>query len=254
MGTAVMDLAIFACENSDITLPAETSTGAERSTIKIKSVEISAIIHGHLGNALRLYYEEPKVDILPERLLTLARRFEASFLNHGRSISDDFRDDLMKSIPALRSFAFSLTGNISLSEDLVQETLMKAWSNRCRFEPGSNLPAWLFTIMRNNFYTDIRKRKREVEDADGVHAAKLTELPEQEDVVALQRLYTAMETLPAAQREALLLVGAEGLTYEEAAQRQGCEVGTVKSRVSRARSQLSSLFSSKTGKLVTAAL
>ncbi|WP_246685634.1 sigma-70 family RNA polymerase sigma factor, partial [Methylobacterium sp. WL103] len=179
---------------------------------------------------------------LPEPLRALVRRFEDVLASRGETPTTAFRDDLMAVLPALRTFAFSLVGDMSRTDDLVQETLMKAWMNQHRFQAGSNLVAWLFTIMRNQFYTEIRKRKREVEDADGVQAGKLTAVPDQEDVVTLKRLYAVMETLPATQREALLLVGAEGLTYEEAAVRLQCQVGTVKSRVSRARGQLAGLL------------
>ncbi len=116
---------------------------------------------------------------------------------------------------------------------------MKAWANRHRFTLGTSMNAWLFTILRNQFYSEIRKAKREVEDADGAHAATLTAPPAQEGVVDLERLRQRLDRIPAAQRMALLMVGAEGYTYEEAAELLSCRVGTVKSRVSRARACLS---------------
>ena len=82
-------------------------------------------------------------------------------------LTDSLRDDILKAVPSLRAFGISLSGNADRADDLVQETLLKAWANRHRFEPGSNLKAWLCTILRNQFYTECRKRKREVEDADG---------------------------------------------------------------------------------------
>lgn len=206
------------------------------------AVDTAAVVRTHLGAQLRAYFPLPAGDALPERLLGLVRRFEAALAGRGETSSGAFRDDLMAAIPALRTFAFSLVGDMSRTDDLVQETLVKAWTNQHRFQPGSNMIAWLFTILRNQFYTEIRKRKREVEDADGIQAGKLTAVPEQEDVAALRRVYEVMATLPASQREALLLVGAEGFTYEEAAARLRCQVGTVKSRVSRARSQLAGLL------------
>ena len=209
---------------------------------ELDAVDVAAIVRNHLGGELRAYFALPAGDALPEPLRALLRRFEAVLASRGETPTTAFRDDLMAVLPALRTFAFSLVGDMSRTDDLVQETLMKAWMNQHRFQPGSNLVAWLFTIMRNQFYTEIRKRKREVEDADGVQAGKLTAVPDQEDVVTLKRLYAVMETLPATQREALLLVGAEGLTYEEAAIRLQCQVGTVKSRVSRARGQLAGLL------------
>jgi RNA polymerase sigma-70 factor (ECF subfamily) len=128
------------------------------------------------------------------------------------------------------------------AEDLVQETLVKALANLHRFEIGTNLQAWLFTILRNQFHTTYRKRRHEVEDADGVHAARMTSIPEQMGHLAFEDLRRALLKLPPKQREVLLLVGAQGFSYEETARICGCAVGTIKSRVSRAREQLTQLM------------
>ena len=150
----------------------------------------------------------------------------------------EMRDLLLGAIPALRAFAFSLTYDFDRSDDLVQDTLVRAWINAASFRRGTNLTAWLFTILRNLFYSEQRKRKREVEDADGVHAGRLTSLPEQEVRMEMAQFQSALNQLPAAQREALVLVGAQSFTYEEAAAICGVAVGTIKSRVSRARVRL----------------
>jgi RNA polymerase sigma factor (sigma-70 family) len=150
----------------------------------------------------------------------------------------EMRDLLLGAIPALRAFAFSLTYDLDRSDDLVQDTLVRAWINAASFRRGTNLTAWLFTILRNLFYSEQRKRKREVEDADGVHAGRLTALPEQEVRIEMAQFESALNRLPAAQREALVLVGAQSFTYEEAAAICGVAVGTIKSRVSRARMRL----------------
>ena len=150
----------------------------------------------------------------------------------------EMRDLLLGAIPALRAFAFSLTYNLDRSDDLVQDTLVRAWTKADSFQRGTNLTAWLFTILRNLFYSEQRKRKREVEDADGVHAARLTSLPEQEIRVEMREFQEALDGLPLSQREALVLVGAQSFTYEEAAAICGVAVGTMKSRVSRARGRL----------------
>jgi RNA polymerase sigma factor (sigma-70 family) len=150
----------------------------------------------------------------------------------------EMRDLLLGAIPALRAFAFSLTYDLDRSDDLVQDTLVRAWINAASFRRGTNLTAWLFTILRNLFYSEQRKRKREVEDADGVLAAKLTSLPEQEVRLEMAQFQSALNRLPPAQREALVLVGAQSFTYEEAAAICGVAVGTIKSRVSRARLRL----------------
>ena len=124
------------------------------------------------------------------------------------------------------------------AEDLVQDTLLRGWRGRGGFAPGTNLEAWLFTILRNLFYSQQRKRKREVEDADGALAGRLTSLPEQEIRVEMREFQEALNALPFSQREALVLVGAQSFTYEEAAAICGVAVGTMKSRVSRARAFL----------------
>ena len=150
----------------------------------------------------------------------------------------EMRDLLLGAIPALRAFAFSLTYDFDRTDDLVQDTLMRAWTKAESFRRGTNLTAWLFTILRNLFYSELRERKREVEDADGGHAGRLTSLPEQEVRVEMREFQSALNLLPPAQREALVLVGAQSFTYEEAAEICGVAVGTIKSRVSRARGRL----------------
>ena len=152
------------------------------------------------------------------------------------------KDDMLKTIPSLRAFAFSLCGNADRADDLVQETLMKAWINQHSFTQGTSMSAWLFTILRNVFYSEYRKRRREVEDAEGTMAARLVSVPEQNGHMDLQDLRSALQKLPAEQREALILVGGSGFAYEEAAQICGCALGTLKSRVNRARTAIAALL------------
>lgn len=158
-------------------------------------------------------------------------------------IDPQLRDDMLKTVPSLRAFAISLSGNVDRADDLVQETLLRAFANIHSFQPGTNLPAWLFTILRNLFRSEYRKRRREVEDADGSYAANLKTQPEQTARVEYNELREALAKLPADQREALILVGASGFSYEEAASISGCAVGTIKSRVNRARNRLAELMS-----------
>lgn len=153
------------------------------------------------------------------------------------------REALVGAIPNLRAFAISLTGKHDLADDLVQETLLKAWSHRDKFEPGTNLKAWLFTILRNTYFSDFRKKRREVQDVDGQAAARLVSPAEQPGHLDMADFREALHLLSPDQREALLLVGAEGLSYEEAAKISGCAVGTVKSRVNRARVRLAEVLS-----------
>jgi RNA polymerase sigma-70 factor (ECF subfamily) len=150
----------------------------------------------------------------------------------------DWRNEVVGMIPALRAFAWSLSHNGSDADDLVQDTLIKAWTNRDKFEPGTNLRAWLFTILRNTYYSQIIRRRREVRDEAGEYAGALRTPATQEWSVAMRALQEALAQLPPEHREALILVGAAGLSYEEAAEICGCALGTIKSRVNRARVRL----------------
>ena len=157
-------------------------------------------------------------------------------------LSTATRDALLAAVPSLRAFAISLTGNVDRADDLVQDTLTRALTHIDRFEPGTNLNAWLFTILRNLFHSEYRKRRREVEDADGAYAGRLVTLPEQDGHMNVDDFRTALAKLPTEQREALLLVGGSGFSYEEAANVCQCAVGTIKSRVNRARVRLAQLL------------
>lgn len=152
------------------------------------------------------------------------------------------RDELIAAIPSLRAFGVSLCGQPALADDLVQETLVKAWCNLGSFTVGTNLKAWLFTILRNVYFSELRKRKREVEDADGAFSRHLSVHGEQNGHMDFEDFRAALSQLPADQREALVLVGASGFSYEEAAEIAGCAVGTVKSRVNRGRRRLADLL------------
>ena len=154
----------------------------------------------------------------------------------------DLQKQFMALAPNLRAFARSLSGNAHEADDLVQETMIKAWTNRERFAEGSNLKAWLFTILRNTHVSLRRKRKHEVADHDGTLAEQLSVRPGQIGHMDLLDFKKAFAMLPEEQREALILVGAEGFAYEEAALMCGCAVGTIKSRVNRARGKLAELM------------
>lgn len=159
----------------------------------------------------------------------------------------DPRDELPVHLPALRAFATSLTRNVSEADDLVQDTIVKAWTNFNRFEPGTDLRAWLFTILRNTFYSDRRKRRREVPDPDGFYAGTLYEKPEHDGRLAYGDFTRAFYQLSPEHREVLILVGANGYSCEQAAQMMGVAVGTVKSRTNRARTRLAALLGLKEG-------
>lgn len=156
--------------------------------------------------------------------------------------SEAMKSALVAAIPNLRAFAISLSGNADRADDLVQEALVKAWDKIDTFQAGTNLKAWLFTILRNAYFSEFRKRRREVADGDGEYSAKLSVQPAQHGHLDLNDLVAALEQLSEDQREAILLVAAEGFSYEEAAEISGCAVGTVKSRVNRARARLAEIM------------
>jgi RNA polymerase sigma-70 factor (ECF subfamily) len=156
------------------------------------------------------------------------------------------RQAILNAIPSLRAFAISLCGNVDRADDLVQETMLRALANIDSFQPGTNMSAWLFTILRNHFRSEYRKRRREVEDTDGSYAESLKSHPEQLGHVEFGEFREALAKLAPDQREALILVGASGFSYEEAANICGCAVGTIKSRVNRARTRLAELMAIET--------
>ncbi|MHC2109057.1 sigma-70 family RNA polymerase sigma factor [Methylobacterium sp. CM6246] len=201
-------------------------------------VEIPAFAREHLGRELRSFYDAVLVEEQPARLLQLIADLGDVLTAWDASISAEFRTALIAALPGLRAFATSLAVDANRADDLVQETVMKAWANQRRFEPGTNFMAWLCTILRNHFYTEIRKRKREVEDAEGKIAAQMIAPAAQEHSADLRTLQVYLGKLPPTQREAIMLVAAQGMTYEAAAEVIGCQIGTVKSRVSRARTTL----------------
>jgi len=154
----------------------------------------------------------------------------------------DPREELVTHLGPMRAFAMSLTRNSALADDMVQDALVKAWSNIEKFETGTNMRAWLFTILRNTYYSHHRKARREVSDSDGELSATLTSKPDHDGRLQMRDFNTAFATLPDEQREALTLVGAGGFSYEEAAETCGVAVGTIKSRVNRARAKLTELL------------
>jgi RNA polymerase sigma-70 factor (ECF subfamily) len=154
----------------------------------------------------------------------------------------EFRQELTAAIPYMRAFARSLTGNDAAADDLTQDALVKAWRARERFRAGTNFRAWVFTIVRNQFYSDQRRSWRQA-PWDEEKAKRTLSGPQGLDsIMALDELRRALIELPDDQREAIVLVGAGGFAYDEAAQICGCAVGTIKSRVSRARKALAAML------------
>ena len=154
----------------------------------------------------------------------------------------DPREEIIEHLPSLRAFALSLCRDGTLADDLVQDTLLKAWQKFHLYEPGTRLRAWLFTILRNGFYSSQRKRGREVADADGALTEQLASKPHHDGHLAMAELSAALDRLPAEQREALILVGALGFSVEEAAATCGCAPGTIKSRANRGRRAIAAIL------------
>ncbi len=159
-------------------------------------------------------------------------------MTHDRNVGAG----LVAALPALKAYARSLTRNADVADDLVQETACKAWAARRQFRPGTNLEAWLFTILRSSFIAGCRRRRHEVDDPEGVLASRIESPPPQEAVVMRLSLQHAFQRLSSEQQEVLVLLGAEGRSYAEAAERAGVVTGTIKSRAHRARHQLSALM------------
>ncbi|GJE15165.1 hypothetical protein FOHLNKBM_6243 [Methylobacterium longum] len=199
-------------------------------------------IQRHLGSLLAAAYAQNEAELsVTDRFADLLVKLDAAL---GEAVSRDdaaFKKLLVTIVPVLRRFAVSLARDPTTADDLVQDTLFRAWRVRARFEPGTNFEAWTFTILRNAFYSGHR-RSREVQDEDGSYTARLATPPDQTGHLDLQDVRAALDRLAPTMREALVLVAIENLTYEEAAAVMNCQIGTVKSRVWRAREQLARML------------
>lgn len=219
--------------------PASRSPSSRSSSA---GIYLDEAVQRHLGQQLRALYGEPVDATVPRELTRLLDRLTKAIQARTEPVDQAFVDAILDKVPSLRAFAMSLTRKPDYAEDLVQDTLLKALSKHERFEEGTNLSAWLFTILRNSFLSHHRKARREVEDSAGAHAAMLIAYPDQEDKLMVQDLSAALDKLPQSQREAIVLVGVEGMAYEEAAAVLGVAIGTIKSRVNRARHRLAELM------------
>jgi len=152
-------------------------------------------------------------------------------------------DAMVAAIPTLRAFAISLCRNGDQAEDLVQESLLRGLANIKSFQPGTNMLAWLFAILRNEFYSECRRRRRRLSESIDDNADGLASKPTQVSQVEHYELCAALNKLPPDQRRALILIGGSGFSYDQAAKMCGCPTGTMKSRVNRARTELAQLLS-----------
>jgi RNA polymerase sigma-70 factor, ECF subfamily len=153
-----------------------------------------------------------------------------------------FRDQLVALIPSLRAFARGLCGGRDIADDMAQDAMTRGWAARASFTPGTNFRAWMFMILRNQFYTTIRKNSRMTSWDPEVAERVLVEAPPQQHAIHFTDVAKALQKLPAEQREVLMLIGANGVSYEEAAEIIGCAIGTVKSRLARGRRALTFLI------------
>lgn len=163
----------------------------------------------------------------------------------GNPADEAFRRELLATLPHLRAFARGLSGRPDYADDLAQETAIKAWTARDRYTPGTNMRAWTFAILRNHYLSELRRNWRQTHLEDGVAERMLVMEADQEGGLHLSDMETALLQLPPERREAIMLVGAGGFTYEEAAEIADCAVGTMKSRVARGRSELSRLLNTE---------
>jgi len=214
------------------------NTEPAEEPLDVPHAVLSEQIRKRLGSLLATAYAQEGAELnAARRFADLLAKLDAA-LGEARSRDEaEFQRQLLAVAPSLHRFAISLARDVTAADDLVQDTLLRAWRNQSSFQPGTNFEAWTFTILRNNFYSGRRKH-REVEDEDGSYTARLAIPPDQAGRLDLQDVRAALDRLTPVMREALVLVGIENLSYDEAAAVMGCQVGTVKSRVWRARDQL----------------
>jgi RNA polymerase sigma-70 factor, ECF subfamily len=174
---------------------------------------------------------------------TLSIRCTFSGSPDGGDLSTSIDDEILQCLPHLRAFARSLTGDRDQADDLVQDAVLRAIKAASQFTPGTNFKGWIFTILRNLYFNEFRRKRRgsmrplEAGDRE-IHATA----PAQQARLEFDDFRRAFKLLPAEQREALVLVGADGNPYEDAAAISGCPIGTIKSRVARGRRELQRLL------------
>jgi RNA polymerase sigma-70 factor (ECF subfamily) len=195
-------------------------------------------------------------ETLPQVFLDLLDRLDAGALDESRApgaLSDaEFKAELTAAIPALRSFGRSLCRDNTLADDLVQDTMVRAWNARARFQAGTNFNSWTSTILRNGYLSQMRRKRFTADWNEEVMERKLTTSADQDRNLHLSDVGEALRKLPEAQRQALMLVGAEQMSYEEAAEVCDVPVGTIKSRVARGRAALTVIIDGESVREVSA--
>lgn len=193
------------------------------------------------------HVDPPRRDaITVESQIPTARRPRVA----GRAEQVEVAGSVTKLIPALRGFARSITRDVNQADDLVQDTLVRAIANIDQFTPGTNLKAWLFTILRNTHISASKRQTRERNLISPLNSEEIGVGPPQPWLAAKSALFTALDKLPSDQRQALVLIGALGLSYDECAEICNCPIGTVKSRLNRARARICVLLNAETADAV----
>jgi RNA polymerase sigma-70 factor (ECF subfamily) len=157
-------------------------------------------------------------------------------------MASEFHDQLVEQLPRLRAYAMSLTRHRAQADDLVQQTALKAWNAQASFTAGTNFKAWLYHIMRNEHISSFRRNKRPQVSIDVVPEEVFAREGDQENKLMTKEVFAAMDKLAKVQREVLLMNCVAGLSYEEIAETLGCSIGTVKSRLWRARNEMQKLI------------
>lgn len=222
--------------------PPKSSPAAQR----LPGAAAQSAVERDIGAFLRIAFAEDAAAELPQVFIDLLDRLgvdEPASIPSPRGLPDgQFKTQLAATIGPLRIYARSISGSADMADDLVQETLLKAWAARARFQAGTNMRAWTYVILRNHYFSQVR-RARFTGDWDEYSAdLMLAEPANQEAHIALSDVQRGLLQLPEAQREALILVGAGGISYEEVAEICGCAVGTIKSRVARGRAALAEML------------
>ncbi|AWN42851.1 sigma-70 family RNA polymerase sigma factor [Methylobacterium durans] len=230
---------------------ARRSRSSDHGLSSSSQTTLPAHLRERLGEELQVFYAYVLSENQPRHLLGLVAQLSEVLDSQDAAYAETFRDELLAVLPRLRAFAVSLAMDEAQADDLVQETVIKAWQHQESYRPGVNVEAWICTILRRLFYADRRTIKREA--ASEFSADPVTTPPTLEQSTDLRKIWVALTNLPPVQREALVLVSAQGMTYEAAATRAGCQVGTIKSRVSRARAALAGSLGVPALRLVTGA-
>lgn len=230
-------------------MPPVDETALRQAEDGTASQQLTDRFSDNVGDLLRSAFSESVDEPLPELFLDLLSQLEALTAGSkldasaGDRLSDAaFKRELTALVPRLRAYARSLCGSADQADDLVQDTLLRAWTARDRFQAGTNMRAWCYIILRNQFFSQRRRLRFRAEWDENLSEQLLSRPASQDRVIELADVQRALMALPVMQREALVLIGAGGFSHEEAAAIADVAVGTIKSRVARARAALEQII------------